>query len=320
MTAHEPRRPVTVVFIGGAGRSGTTLLERLLGRVAGVASLGEVRHMPERGMAEDQDCGCGEPFSACPFWSKVGHRAFGGWTTAAAVRWRATQRRVDRNRHLPFLLLPVRPGFRRHLAVYGDGLRRVYEAAAEIGGAGAVVDSSKAGSTAFLLRRVPGIDLRVVHVVRDSRGVAHSLLKEVARPEIGDAVTLMPRARPLSGAVWWMLFNAMFHAVAATGTPTVRIRYEDLVARPRLEVARLLAHLGIGTGDVDLAFLGDGHADLAVDHTVAGNPMRFRTGRIDLRPDDAWRSGLSRRHRRLVTTVTAPFLLRYGYLRDRPSR
>jgi hypothetical protein len=311
---------VTVVFIGGSGRSGTTLLERLLGRVPGVTALGEVRHLPERGMAGDQDCGCGEPFSACPFWSKVGHLAFGGWSTPDAVHWRETQRRVDRNRHLPFLLLPVRPGFRRHLTVYADGLRRVYEAAAEVGGAGTVVDSSKAGSTVFLLRRVPGINLRVLHVVRDSRGVAHSLLKEVARPEIGDAVTLMPRARPLPGAVWWMLFNAMFHAVAATGTPTVRVRYEDLVAHPRAEVARLLARLRVGTGDGDLAFLGDGHADLGVDHTVAGNPMRFRTGRIDLRPDDAWRSGLSQRHRRLVSAVTAPFLLGYGYLSDRPSR
>jgi hypothetical protein len=314
-----------VVFIGGSGRSGTTLLERLLGRVSGITALGEVRHLPERGMVEDQDCGCGEPFSACPFWSKVGHLAFGGWTTPAAVRWRTTQRRVDRNRHLPFLVLPVRllvvrPRFRRHLTVYADGLRCLYEAAAEVGGASAIVDSSKAGSSVFLLRRVPGIDLSVVHVVRDSRGVAHSLLKEVARPEIGDATTLMPRARPLPGAAWWMLFNAMFHAVAATGTTTVRVRYEDVVAHPRAEITRLLAHLGVGTGDAGLAFLGEGHAELGVDHTVAGNPMRFRTGRIDLRPDEAWRSGLSPRQRRIVTALTAPLLLRYGYLRSRPSR
>ncbi len=319
MTA-GPRPPVTVLFIGGAGRSGTTLLERLLGQATGVASLGEVRHLPERGVVEDQMCGCGERFSACPFWSKVGHLAFGGWTTAAAVAWRATQRRVDRNRYLPVLLFPVPRTFRRDLALYTDGLRRLYEAAAEVAGAAVVVDSSKAGSSVFLLRRVPGIDLRVVHVVRDSRGVAHSLLKEVARPEVGDAVALMPRARPLTGAAWWMLFNAMFHAVTSSGTPTVRVRYEDLVAHPRTEVSRVLTHVRGGSDHADLSFMADGHADLEVDHTVAGNPMRFRTGRIELRPDVAWQAGLSRRHRRLVTAATAPFLLRYGYLRNRWSR
>ena len=51
----------------------------------------------------------------------------------------------------------------------------------------------------------------------------------------------------------------------------------------------------------DLAFLTDDHVDLLADHSVAGNPMRFRTGRLELRHDEAWRHGLAARHRGIVT-------------------
>ncbi len=63
----------------------------------------------------------------------------------------------------------------------------------------------------------------------------------------------------------------------------------------------------------DLRFLGAGHADLTTSHTVAGNPMRFRTGRIELRRDDAWRQQLPRRQQRVISALTAPLLARYGY-------
>jgi hypothetical protein len=65
----------------------------------------------------------------------------------------------------------------------------------------------------------------------------------------------------------------------------------------------------------DLDFLSGDSAVLSPSHTVAGNPMRFRTGPITLRRDDAWRSKLPRARRLLVTALTAPLLARYGYLR-----
>src|SRR5450755_566845 len=71
-----------VVYLGGLGRSGTTLLERLLGELPGVCSVGEVVHLWQRGIAEAERCGCGEPLPGCPFWRKVGEIAFGGWAHA----------------------------------------------------------------------------------------------------------------------------------------------------------------------------------------------------------------------------------------------
>src|SRR4029450_12109098 len=61
----------TVLYLGGLGRSGTTVLERVLGELPGVCSVGELVHLWRRGVLDDETCGCGSAFSACPFWSEV---------------------------------------------------------------------------------------------------------------------------------------------------------------------------------------------------------------------------------------------------------
>jgi len=49
----------TVLFIGGLGRSGSTLLDRMLGRLDDVWSVGELVHLWERGLSQNNRCGCG---------------------------------------------------------------------------------------------------------------------------------------------------------------------------------------------------------------------------------------------------------------------
>jgi len=46
---------------------------------------------------------------------------------------------------------------------------------------------------------------------------------------------------------------------------------------------------------------------------VAGNPTRFRTGRLALRRDDAWRSSMPARTRLLVALLTSPLRVAFGY-------
>jgi hypothetical protein len=223
----------------------------------------------------------------------------------------ALQRRVDRNRYIIFMLLPgLSPRFRRDLRAYGRLLAPMYRAISEKGG-GVVVDSSKHASTAFLLRRVPGIRPRVVHLVRDSRGVAFSLGKRVRRPEVVEGESYMHRQPSWRASIEWLIFNGLFHVLALTGMPVSRVRYEDLVDRPRA----VLSSLGAGPegSEADLSFIEGSRVTLAVDHTVAGNPIRFSRGDLELRRDEKWRDAMPRRDRRLATVLTAPLLKAYGY-------
>ena len=311
-----------VLYIGGFGRSGSTLVERILGQLPGFCSAGEIVFLWQRGLLDGQLCGCGVPVPDCEFWSRVGKTAFGGWDQVDAGEMLGLQRRADRNRFIPSMVTPaLRPGARGDVARYGDVLSRLYRAIGEVSGARVVIDASKHASTAYLLTtRVPGLDVRVVHLVRDPRGVAYSWTKEVKKPEVTGEDAFMPVYSPLSSGRQWLSYNMLFEALRAVpAAKSAVFRYEDMLADPRAELERILAHAGEPVLPESFAFLGDREVLLGCDHTVAGNPMRFHQGSLALRLDEAWKSKLPKRDQQIVAAVTTPLRLRYGYTKRNSS-
>lgn len=308
--------PVRLLYIGGLGRSGSTLLDRMLGEMPEICALGEVVHLWERGVGNGERCGCGQAFGDCEFWQRVGKEAFDGWANVDVERVARLKHAVDRTRFVPRLALPrLRPTVRADLTEYAGLYARVYAAVRTVSGCDVVVDSSKHASLAFVLRWSPDIDLRVLQLVRDSRGVAHSWAKQVRRPDVvDDGEDWMARCSPTQVSMQWNGQNAAFDLLAATGVPVRQEHYEDLVAEPAALLARVRAFAGLPDDPALLDFVDGSTVHLQSGHTVSGNPMRFTTGAVSLRPDDAWRQSLPPADRRLVSALTAPLRLRYGYL------
>jgi len=309
----EPTQRVPVLYVGGLGRSGSTLLERAIAQVDGVACVGEVVHLWERGLRDNELCGCGTPFLHCDFWSRVGASAFGGWDTLDVDEILALKASVDRTRFAHRLLSDEITGdFGSRVRRYGDVLTRLYSAVLEVSGASIVVDASKHASTALVLRATPAIDLRVLHVVRDSPAVAYSWTKKIPRPEAGPD-EYMATWSPTQTAMHWTSENALLDRLTRAGTPTQLVRYEDFAADPRATLSELLAFLGRADDTSALSFV-DGHSmHLDPSHTVAGNPMRFTSGRVDVVPDTAWAAKFPKSQQRLVAGLTGPIRRRYGY-------
>lgn len=300
-----------VLYIAGSGRSGSTLLERLLGQLPGVVTLGEVHHLWERGVGKDELCGCGEPFAQCPFWSAVGER-IGGWDPEDVPFVAALADPVDRHRRFAGTLT-ARRGGHRHAATlaYTARYRAIYDAAREVTGASLVVDSGKHPTLAACLARDPGIDLRILHLVRDPIGVAYSWSKSVARPEARDEDdAFMTRYSPALSSALWGVTTVEAELLRFRRRPEVRVRYEDFVRDPRGELERAWTVLGLPTAGLETIATT---MDLAPNHTVAGNPMRFKTGEVTLRPDTEWTREMPRRDRWTVAAMTAPLRLALGY-------
>lgn len=308
------QRPLRVLYLAGIGRSGSTLLERILGEVPGICSLGEVVFLWERGVRDDERCGCGQPFSACPFWQEVGERAFGGWQNVSVERHFELRARVDDVRRTPALLLGAfGRSFRRDLEEYVGAFRAVYEAARAVSGAELIIDSSKYTSLAFCLRRLPDVDFRLLHLIRDSRAVAYSWTKVVRRPEVVGGESYMYRIEPPQLALIWNMHNTLLELPRLAGTPTRTLRYEDFARDPEAALRDVAAFSGLSLGTEDLGFLTSDAVQLSTSHQVAGNPLRFKTGRVEVRRDDAWRIELAARDRRRVAAITAPVSLAFGY-------
>jgi hypothetical protein len=306
--------PQRILFIGGLGRSGSTLIEKLLNELPATFAVGETIHLWERGIQQGERCGCGEAFERCPHWSQVGDSAFGGWDRVDLTRIIGLRWSVDRSRRLPRLLLARRRSLNADERDYLDHLRSVLLAGATAAGSPAVLlESSKHLSTAALLSLDPALDVRVLHLIRDPRGVAYSWTKEVARPEARTG-EIMPIYRPSRTALRWVTDNLGFRLLARLGVPTLRLRYEDVLADPRGHLERLTEFAGIPTTDTDLDFLDGNRATLRTPmHSIAGNPLRFGGSELTLRVDDAWKTKLDRRSRAVVTAICLPVLRPFGY-------
>lgn len=310
-----PRGEVTVLYIAGLGRSGSTLLERVVGRIPGCFAVGEVVFLWERGVRDNELCGCGVPFRECTFWVRVGEEAFGGWEALDVHKVLALRHQVDRHRYLAAMLAPrLWPTYHRRLRRYVGLLEQLYLAIGRVSGAEVVVDSSKEPSYAYLLRHVRGVRLRVVHLVRRSHGVAFSASKKIKRPEVFGEGYMATRS-PSGTAVEWLVDNTVLDLLRFFGVPSLRLRYESLVSQPREHVAAVLTHTGRLATGAAIDRIDDGYIDLATDHTVSGNPLRFQSGRLKLRVDEDWRRAMPRRQRLVVTAITWPLLRRYGYRR-----
>lgn len=303
----------TLLYVGGFGRSGSTLLECLFSRLEGVVALGEVEHLWQRGVRENQLCACGRAFHDCPHWRAVGSRAFGGWDSVDVERVLSVKDAVARQRRLP-RTVRRRPAaeLRPLLAEFAGYHRAIYDAAREETGASVVVDSSKFPPMAVALAHDDLLDLRVVHVVRDARGVAYSWSKTVARPETATGEP-MPRYSPGYATGQWLSHNLAIAAVPHLARPVTRVRYEDLVEDAAGAVRAVWTRLGL-PGDGVLPMTTPRSIELVATHSVAGNPMRFRSGVTTLRPDEQWRTEMADRDRRIVTALSLPLLQRYGYL------
>ena len=277
--------------------------------------------MWQRSVRDDERCGCGQAFSSCPFWAQVGRAAFGGWDRVDVDRVTRLRAQVDRARFLPLLAsTPLHGRLQPALDEYVAYYRRTYAAISQVSGDPVVIDSGKHASLAFCLRTSPGVDLRVVHMVRDSRAVAYSWGKIVDRPDA--AGTQMATYKPASAAVRWNLQNSALQLLSQLGTPTLRVRYEDFVRAPAATLSEIASFAGLPSAP-DLGFLGtDGPgrwwAELAATHTASGNPMRFTTGRVPIRYDATWQTAMLAGNRRTVTALTLPLLMRYGYLHAAP--
>jgi len=321
-----PLPPVPVLYLGGMARSGSTLFNRLVGEVPGYHSVGELVFLAYGGAMSGRYCGCGRQFEDCPFWSRVGELAFGGWDNLDFAELKRLKTTVDRTARIPLLLAPhLVPSYAAALRRYTELLTPLYRAALEASGARVVVDSTKFASTLYVLRRMPAVDVRVAHIVRDPRGVAYSWSreKEYRHPGVqaGGPAPVMPTWSLPVICRRWVSDNVLVPAVRLFGVPVVRVRYEDLVRRPAEELRRVARLFGDELDDAALAFLSpaEGSAGGVIEarlhptHTVAGNPDRFETGPVRLRSDERWRENLPARSRRAVQLLTWPLRLVYGY-------
>ena len=302
-------KKLNIIYIAGVGRSGSTILDQILGQIPGICSLGEVSQLWQS-IQNNSPCGCGTTITECDFWSPVLDSLVKGNDSVDQI-----QRRIETlelNKTYPRLHRLTRVGnYAEEYAKHRDFLQKLYATLRENACCEYLVDSSKDPHYAAMLSRIPNVSLHVIHLVRHPSGYVYSLKKTKLDPA---RKKLMAKRSTFQAAGRWLWVNFRAESLCAKAASFGRIKYEDLIEEPRKLLFDILQTVASGE-NINLDFINDKVLNLNPTHSAAGNPCRFKKHKIRLSLDDEWKTNLNRKDRYFTGLVTFSMASRYSYLR-----
>jgi hypothetical protein len=300
-----------VIYIMGPGHVGSTVLDVTLGAHSNVESLGEVSKFLRSGWTPDNNrkCACGCSVYECPFWLEVRKKWSDLTGDANAIRYISLQKLYESSSPgWPRLLWDayrLSPSFTEFMR----GTEALYSAIHQVGSKPILVDSSLTPRRAYALSRNPNIDLHLIHMVRDGRGIIWSLMKPGKQILTKEYIP----APPFRTTRYWISANLqslwVFNQVKEEKRQL--IRYEDFVTNPPMTLKKIGDWIGEDfTGLVSDFQITD---QAPVRHTVGGNRIRMQKG-IRIKPDFAWLEKLPARDRRMFWQTAGWLARRFGYI------
>jgi hypothetical protein len=309
---------VDAAYILSAGRSGSTLLNLLLGSHPAAIAVGELTHLPKN-VALDTPCACGERVRACPFWRDVlarHGRKLGvdlaadpyaldlGFVGATRVVDHAAQTRGYK------ATWKLRHGLAHARLAYGvplpslatrrfdrgiDETLRLYATIREASGAQVVVDASKTYLKGIALYGRAAGRMRLIVLTRDGRASFYSRLRDG-----------FDRRRALDA---WLHYYERALPLVERQVPSAHVtwvRYEDLATDPAATCARVCAGLELDYSPQMLDF------SRRPSHVANGNDMRLQSDK-PIRLDTRWQTELSDADRRYFEAAAGALNSRLGY-------
>lgn len=310
--AADRQERIKLIYLMGMGRSGGTLLGRLLGQQQSSIYVGELRYLWQRGLVEDWQCACGSAFSNCNFWSTVLSYSPHSQVPLSSRSLLEKTDSLNRSRWYPYILffslIHRWTGFiPERLREFASANGELYRAICAASGVTTVVESSRYPGRAMALAFSPDVDVYVIHLVRDARGVICSQLKQSKKR--GQRVKRYPARR----VVHWSVINLM-SSLSALIFPSAKFklqRYESFASSPIPAMKQLMDFCGMN--DVQDSASATGKYELQPVHIFSANDNRFEQGTIDIKPDTAWRDSLAAPTRQFISLLTGLQMKCYGY-------
>jgi hypothetical protein len=304
-----------VMYIMGAAHSGSTILGIALGMHPNVEMVGELHKLPRFGWMpnETRRCACHAPLFQCPFWCEV----YRCWCAAVGTNRLADYIRLQQIYEHPStgsmrVWMESRAPSHR-FADYADMTAALYTAIRSVSGKRVIVDSSKSPTRSYALLRTDRLDLRLIHLVRDGRGVVWSK-KRPRKQNINDGVPADIPAVPVAHTSrGWVTTNLRSEWVArqAGVSRARRLLYEQLTDAPDALLQEVGSLLSEDLSQVAHAIAAG--TPIPIGHVMAGNHIRMADSVVVTRQHDRWAWHLSPRDLTTFRWWAGWLARRYGY-------
>lgn len=277
-----------VLYVGGYSRSGSTLLDIVLGSHDLICGTGELSFLTDDWNRPSRLCTCGKRYSSCEFWGDL----FPSGVPADVSR---AVRVIEARGRLPALVRSALP--HDVVKTYAHQQAELYQYIRDRSGKPIVLDSSKCARAtagrALALERLAGQRVFFLHLVRDGFATLRSY-EAGGSNWVAEGFGRSSRAEVVRAGVGWTLSNQTASLLGQQFPGrSIRLRYEDFVSDP----ARALREVG-ETLQIDLSEIGSRvrqGARFAASHQVGGNrlrlasPVRVETGHGPPRSEVRWR-------------------------------
>ncbi len=299
---------VKIIYTGGYVRSGTTILNILLGMNPNSLAVGEINLIFRQFPREDKSipCACGETLRDCPIWSQVMARFHAELPDISDARADAITRKVE--------TYPRRsPVSAAEWDEYVQIWRVIFDATVEVSGATTLINSSKTGWHSLdrpLSLANAGYDVRLLHMIRDPRAVAWSKLRREIQHEHLQSNLSRFRAALIATFHWsFTNFSTQWRYHNRANLRYHALRHRDFVADPVARLREMGARLDLDlTPVIEIVQTG---TPITGGHLVSGNEIRGE-GPLKIQPQTGWRTQLPRSARWGVE-LFAPLALWFGY-------
>ena len=297
-----------VIYIAGYGRSGSTILDMLLGMHPDIAGCGELAHIFDEWI-NAKLCSCRKEYDNCPYWLPIVQAFKANFSNVTYEEALQLTRKIE--------TVPTISNSAKDRKQYAEIWQFLIKAISDRANVSTIVDSSK--STRLTARRattlgnIRELDINIIHLCRDPRAVLWSSLQGANRKlEAGytEGKSAQYRGGIYRTILSWTATNFYVHVMQRVQEmPFVQVRYEDLVAEPLVELERIGAAFNLDMQPVqDLLKEGD---PLMAGHGIAGNRLR-RKGVQKLEIKNEWYTKLPRKARQ-AAWLGWPLAKYYGY-------
>ena len=309
---------INLIYIASIGHSGSTLMESILGAHSQMATCGEIHMWPhEIAQKGVMPCSCGKSILECEFWVKM-HQAvnplqqpqpqihFFREEFNAGHTLRLERLKDFSNKKISSQTL-------EKIEVYGQNNYEVFKTflnlmqemlGSELKWA---IDASKDPYRLLWLTRSNLFNIKVLHVVKNPRAFAYSMIKRLPNNEINlFHKRIYETARQ---SLKWSIENHLISQVAKNHLDPqdyFLVNYEELAAQPRATFKKICEVIECDFEEEAINKFREGNI-----HTIAGNPMRYRSGGIVL--DEKWKNALPNSSRRVAEIMTWINSSQYGY-------
>lgn len=298
---------INLIYILSSGRSGSTILDMLLGSCTDLWTTGELMMLDYELKNEHLPCGCGIIIPDCDFWgsivtriqledntllekSAVFRNEYGG---GKLIRWNYIREIFSKK---------TSETFKSNARSYGEKnkqlIRMINEKANSIKNVKYIVDSSKDLYRLFSLHSSGLFNIKVIHLLKSPHAFAYSMTK----PELKISKTVRTSMR-------WTVENYLVQKMVKNHIPANNyciIKYEELAKQPEETLLYLQKKL-----DLDTELKPNSDLGTTQSHGIAGNIARFNTQQIKV--DTAYLTGLKWSQKKLVNLISSPIRKKYGF-------